>query len=79
MQTIHRKKMTMEERIERFNSLKDCLPMRGTINLKNPEVLVVIIENYKTPVDNSKKTKADLIGVAVTRFICNGQRDLVNT
>ena len=53
--------------------------MRGTINLKNPEVLVVIIENYKTPVDNSKKTKADLIGVAVTKFICNGQRDLVNT
>lgn len=77
IELIHRKKMTMPERIRKFDSFASCLPMRGKINLKKPECKITIIENYGVPKDNSPKGEYDLVYVTVGRFLCNGQRNLI--
>lgn len=82
IETINRKKMSMPERLAKFESFTQCLPMSGKINLSAPECLIVLIENYNNTVNNKPNNKpksdADLINVSITRFLCNGQRALVN-
>jgi len=80
IEMVHRKKMLMPERIQKFDSFADSLPMKGKIDLRNPECLVVIIEQYEPPVDNKKRNYESgdsLMNVTITRFICHGQRRLI--
>ena len=67
----------MPERVSKFESLEGGLPMEGKINLKNPEVLLVLIEDYPPSVNNKKKKPEQMEHVSLSRFITNGQRKLI--
>ena len=74
---VNRNKMSMPERLKKFENLEPGLPMTGKINLNNPEVLLVLLERYPPCKNNRKKKPEEMDHVFLSRFICGGQRKLI--
>jgi len=73
----NRHKMTMPERLEKFESIQEGLPMTGSVNLKTPELQLVLIEDYPPATNNKKKKAEEMESVSLGRFMCAGQRRLI--
>ena len=120
----NRHKMTMPERLEKFESIQEGLPMTGPVslspseysrflffmhasfirltyvytqkpnffelrlqllflyhnfqvNLKTPELQLVLIEDYPPATNNKKKKAEEMERVSLGRFMCAGQRHLI--
>ena len=74
---VNRNKMSMPERLKKFENLEPGLPMTGKINLNNPEVLLVLLERYPPCKNNQKKKPEEMDHVFLGRFISGGQRKLI--
>ena len=74
---VNRNKMSMPERLKKFENLEPGLPMTGKINLNNPEVLLVLLERYPPCKNNQKKKPEEMDHVFLSRFIIGGQRKLI--
>ena len=74
IEMTNRHKMPMPERIAKFESLVVGLPMTGSVNLKEPQVQLALIEDYPPSINNKKKTPDQMEKVTLGRFMCGGQR-----
>lgn len=77
IEMTNRNKMPMPERVAKFESLQVGLPMTGDVNLKEPQVQLVLIEDYPPAKNNKKKTPDEMETVTLSRFMCTGQRHLI--
>nr|XP_003215629.1 PREDICTED: tRNA (guanine(10)-N2)-methyltransferase homolog [Anolis carolinensis] len=69
------KTLTQEEKIQRIDSL-EFLPFEGKVNLKKPDNIFWLLEDYGMDPNNIPEHPIDLY---FGRWIANGQRDLIES
>ncbi|XP_005280268.2 tRNA (guanine(10)-N2)-methyltransferase homolog isoform X3 [Chrysemys picta bellii] len=69
------KTLTQEEKIKRIDAL-EFLPFEGKVNLKNPEHIFWILEDYGMDPNNIPEEPLDLY---FGRWIADGQRELIES
>uniref|UniRef100_A0A8D0GCG2 tRNA (guanine(10)-N(2))-methyltransferase TRMT11 n=1 Tax=Sphenodon punctatus TaxID=8508 RepID=A0A8D0GCG2_SPHPU len=69
------KTLAQKEKIQKIDAL-EFLPFEGKVNLKKPEHVFWILEDYGTDPDNIPK---EPLALYFGRWIANGQRDLIDS
>lgn len=69
-------KVSLEEQVEKIDSLEDALPFQGTVNLKSPDNEFHVIEDYG-PHTGKKRTSPPHY-MYFGRLIATGQRSLLD-
>ncbi len=67
------KKLTMNEKLERIEKF-DFLPLRGPVNLKNPDIIFSVFEFFGTDQNSLPELP---IRIFFGRCVGEGQRDLI--
>ena len=69
------KKISLSEQISKIDELEDVLHFQGKVNLANPDVEIVMIEDYSERIKGQPPVKPSYLYIG--RFLCSGQRNLI--